>query len=159
MHSHTESVTPQNGIHTPEQDIRLFRAEWARAVERLRLEKLDLLALVQETGRDRDNRVALQLLEIELDQAMFEMCIDRANEREEHIEAHPNFEREQRRERFFHLMAALARSGNEMKDDSLRVGFVSEDVNDKDAWSGERWTNEVRTAALSARHKLVGTPD
>lgn len=146
-----------NSTHTEAENLELYRKVWRQAIERLRHERLKQLVVVR-TGTDHESKAKLRLMQIAHELEMFEMCIDRANERLEILEGHVDPEREVQRERYLRLMAGLAKASNDAADLGISrdyFDFGSQAL--EDASFGEQWESELGNMASSELRALAGT--
>jgi hypothetical protein len=146
-----------NSTHTEAENLELYRKVWRQTILRLRQERLKLLAVVR-AGADPERKITLRLMQIAHEMEMFEMCIDRANERLEALEGRVDPEREVQRERYLRLMAGLAKASNDAAD--LGIGrdyfdFGSQKQED-DEWE-DRWESELGNIASDELRSLAGT--
>ena len=146
-----------NTSHSEAESLALYRKVWRQAILRLRQERLKLLALVRG-GNDLERRSTLRLMQIAHELEMFEMCIDRANERLEILEGRVDPEREVQRERYLRLMAGLAKASNDAADlglsrDYFDFGGTREEVEG----SRDGWESELGSMAANELRSLAGT--
>lgn len=147
-----------NSTHSEAENLDLYRKVWRQTIQRLRQERLKLLAEVRN-GNDPERKVTLRLTQIAHEMEIFEMCIDRANERLEILlEGQSNPEREVQRERYLRLMAGLAKASNDAADlgivrDYFDIGGQKQEERD---WEN-RWENELGNIAASELRSLAGT--
>ena len=123
-----------NSTHSEAENLALYRKVWRKTIDRLRQERLKLLAVVRG-GNDPERKSTLRLMQIAHEMEMFEMCIDRANERLELLEGRVDPEREVQRERYLRLMAGLAKASNDAADlgigrDYFDIGGETENESD-----------------------------
>ena len=152
-----------NTSHSEAESLGLYRKVWRQAILRLRQERLKLLALVGG-GNDPERRSTLRLLQIAHELEMFEMCIDRANERLEILEGRVDPEREVQRERYLRLMAWLAKASMEKaSNDSAGQGtrrdcfdFGSEKEKEEEHGWRDRWEFELGSMAANELRSLAG---
>jgi hypothetical protein len=145
-----------NSTHSEAENLELYRKVWRQTIQRLRQERLKLL-LVVRGGSDPERKAALRLMQIAHELEMFEMCIDRANERLEVLQGRVDPEREVQRERYLRLMAGLAKASNDAADlgisrDYFGFGGVKENENE---W-GDQWESELGNMASSELRLLAG---
>ena len=146
-----------NSTHTEAENLQLYRKVWRQALLRLRQERLKLLAVVR-SGADTERKATLRLMQIAHELEMFEMCIDRANERLELLEGRVDPEREVQRERYLRLMAGLAKASNDAADLGISrdyFDFGSQKQED-DEWE-DRWESELGNIAANELRSLAGT--
>jgi hypothetical protein len=152
------TATPyrNNSTHTEAENLELYRKVWRQALLRLRQERLRLLAVVRGGG-DTERKATLRLMQIAHELEMFEMCIDRANERLEMLEGRVDPEREVQRERYLRLMAGLAKASNDAADLGLSrdyFDFSGEEVDENGL--RDRWECELGNMAASELRSLAG---
>ena len=146
-----------DSVNTEAEKLELYRKVWRQAILRLRQERLKLLAVVRG-GADTDRQATLRLMQIAHELEMFEMCIDRANERLELLEGRLNPEHEVQRERYLRLMAGLAKASNDAADLGLSrdyFDFGGEGVDENGI--RDRWESELGNMAASELRALAGT--
>jgi hypothetical protein len=141
--------------HTPEDEARLFCRTWEQAIVRLRRERTALLASLRPHSGIKDHVAEYRLLKIDTEVTLYELCIDRVREQAEWRQGEPSPLREQQRERFYHLMASLAKAEIDRDDNALQVDFVSREGSENDSWSSQRWVTELETAATETLQKIV----
>jgi hypothetical protein len=151
-----------NISHSEAESLGLYRKVWRQAILRLRQERLELLALVRG-GNDPERRSTLRLLQIAHELEMFEMCIDRANERLELLEGRVDPEREVQRERYLRLMAwlakaSLAKASNDAAGQGIRRGCFDcgSEKEEEHGWR-DRWEFELGSMAANELRSLAGT--
>ena len=88
---------------------------------------------------------------------MFAMCIDRANEMQEHMEHRSNPGREELRNRFFRLMASLALSEAEESDGIRQTHYMSSTLCTDEAMESASWTRSIRDELAKISHQLVSS--
>jgi hypothetical protein len=145
-----------NSTHSEAENLQLYRKVWRQTIQRLRQERLTLLVVVRG-GEDRERKATLRLMQVAHEMEMFEMCIDRANERLEVLEGRTDPEREVQRERYLRLMAGLAKASNDAADlgisrDYFDIGGEKQTENE---W-GDQWENELGNMASSELRLLAG---
>jgi hypothetical protein len=146
-----------NSTHSEAENLQLYRKVWRQTIQRLRQERLKLLAVVRG-GADLERSSTLRLMQIAHELEMFEMCIDRANERLEMLEGRVDPEHEVQRERYLRLMAGLAKASNDAADLGISRDYFDiggEKVTESD-WQ-DRWENELGNMAASELRSLAGT--
>jgi len=153
----TPNPSRNNSTHSDAENLELYRKVWRLTILRLRQERLKLLALVRG-GADPERKVTLRLMQIAHEMEMFEMCIDRANERLELLEDRVDPEREVQRERYLRLMAGLAKASNDAADlgisrDYFDFGGQKQEGNE---WE-DRWESELGNIASNELRALAGT--
>ena len=155
----------RNNISQSEaENLGLYRKVWRQAILRLRQERLELLALVRD-GNDPERRSTLRLMQIAHELGMFEMCIDRANERLEILEGRVDPEREVQRERYLRLMAwlakaSLAKASNDAAGQGIkrdRFDFGGEKEKEEEHGWRDRWEFELGSMAANELRSLAGT--
>jgi hypothetical protein len=147
-----------NSTHTEAENLQLYRKVWRQALLRLRQERLKLLAVVR-SGADTERKATLRLMQIAHELEMFEMCIDRANERLELLEGRVDPEREVQRERYLRLMAGLAKASNDAADLGLSrnyFDFGGETAEVDENGLRDRWESELGNMAASELRSLAG---
>ena len=153
----TPNPSRNNSARSETENLGLYRKVWRQTIERLRQERLKLLAVVR-VETDPERKVVLRLMQVAHELEMFEMCIDRANERLELLEGRVDAEHEVQRERYLRLMAGLAKASNDAADlgisrDYFDFGGQKEEEH---AW-GERWESELGNMASNELRALAGT--
>jgi len=146
-----------NSTHSEAENLHLYRKVWRQTIQRLRQERLKLLADLRG-GYDPERKATLRLMQIAHELEMFEMCIDRANERLEILEGRLDPEREVQRERYLRLMAGLAKASNDAADLGISrdyFGFGGEKENVSE-W-GDQWESELGNMASNELRALAGT--
>ena len=99
------------------------------------------------------------LMQIAHEMEMFEMCIDRANERLEILQGRMDPEREVQRERYLRLMAGLAKASNDAADLGLSrnyFDFGGETAEVDENGLRDRWESELGNMAASELRSLAG---
>jgi len=146
-----------NSTHSEAENLQLYRKVWRQTIQRLRQERLKLLIIVRG-GSDLERKATLRLMQIAHEVEMYEMCIDRANERLEVLEGRTDPEREVQRERYLRLMAGLAKASNDAADlgisrDYLDLGGATQE---ESPWE-DRWESELGNMASNELRALAGT--
>ena len=147
-----------NSTHTEVENLELYRKVWRQTILRLRQERLKLLVEVRN-GSDPERKVTLRLMQIAHEMEMFEMCIDRANERLEILQGRMDPEREVQRERYLRLMAGLAKASNDAADLGLSrnyFDFGGETAEVDENGLRDRWESELGNMAASELRSLAG---
>jgi len=148
-----------NSTHTETENLELYRKVWRQALLRLRQERLKLLAVVR-SGADTQRKATLRLMQVAHELEMFEMCIDRANERLEALEGRVDPEHEVQRERYLRLMAGLAKASNDAADLGLSrdyFDFGGEAAEIDENGLRDRWESELGNMAASELRALAGS--
>jgi hypothetical protein len=145
-----------NSTHSEAENLELYRKVWRQTIQRLRQERLKLLIVVRG-GDDHERRATLRLMQIAHEMEMFEMCIDRANERLELLEGRTDPEREVQRERYLRLMAGLAKASNDAADLGISRDYfdIGGEKQTESEW-GDQWENELGNMASSELRLLAG---
>ena len=146
-----------NSTHTEVENLELYRKVWRQTILRLRQERLKLLVEVRN-GSDPERKVTLRLMQIAHEMEMFEMCIDRANERLEILQGRMDPEREVQRERYLRLMAGLAKASNDAADLGISRDYFDfgGQKQQGDEWE-DRWESELGNMASNELRALAGT--
>ena len=146
-----------NSTHTEVENLELYRKVWRQTILRLRQERLKLLVEVRN-GSDPERKVTLRLMQIAHEMEMFEMCIDRANERLEILQGRMDPEREVQRERYLRLMAGLAKASNDAADLGISRDYFDfgGQKQQGDEWE-DRWEYELGNMASNELRALAGT--
>jgi hypothetical protein len=143
-----------NSTHSEVENLELYRKVWRQTIQRLRQERLKLLADLRG-GSDPERKIMFRLMQIAHELEMFELCIDRANERLEILQGRMDPEREVQRERYLRLMAGLAKASNDAADLGISrdyFGFGGEKETEND-W---QWESELGNMASSELRSLAG---
>ncbi len=153
----TPFINRNNSTHSEAENLGLYRKVWRQTIQRLRQERLRLLTDLR-SGPDPERKATLRLMQIAHELEMFEMCIDRANERLEVLEGRVDPEREVQRERYLRLMAGLAKASNDAADlgisrDYLDIGGAKQADHEWDY----RWESELGNMASKELRALAGT--
>jgi len=146
-----------NSTHTEVENLELYRKVWRQTILRLRQERLKLLVEVRN-GSDPERKVTLRLMQIAHEMEMFEMCIDRANERLEILQGRMDPEREVQRERYLRLMAGLAKASNDAADLGISRDYFDfgGQKQQGEEWE-DRWESELGNMASNELRALAGT--
>jgi len=152
----TPLTSRTNSANTEAENLELYRKVWRQTILRLRQERLNLLFLVRG-GADPERKMTLRLMQIAHEMEMFEMCIDRANERLEVLEGRVDPEREVQRERYLRLMAGLAKASNDAADMGISRDYfdVVGAMNEESEWT-DHWESDLGNMASKERRALAG---
>ena len=145
-----------NSTHSEAENLELYRKVWRQTILRLRQERIKQLAVLR-SGHDPERKATLRLMQIAHELEMFELCIDRANERLEILEGRVDPERAVQRERYLRLMAGLAKASNDAAD--LGFGRDYFDIGGEKAGAREwddQWESELGSIAASELRSLAG---
>jgi hypothetical protein len=145
------AMTDPPAMHT---ETALVCKTFQSALTRLRKERVELIRQVVAQQSDPKYVAARRQLVVEHEIAIYELCIDRALEHEEYLNARPVERRMQQRERFYRLMASLASAENQDSDGAQRIEFIS-GADENAAWDSHRWVDELHEAAKHARQDLI----